>query len=646
MTSAALQLPAENPFAELGFFDDNLQTLALPPGTLRETRAAEPKGRIVLDGDRTPQLMLDGRILGAPVSEDEIEAYASRVTAQTVFIVFGLGMGHVARALRAASSAPVVVYEPDPGLLRKVLEAGPTDLGDIAIFTNLHDLPRVWLNIGLSKLEGIVIRSSGYPEAYPAPLLALPSAVHETFQRINITENTYQLRARTWVDDILANLPTIAGTVPFVSLMRRFEGVPAFIVGAGPSLDKNVALLKEAGEKGIVFAVNSSARALARNGVDPQVLACIESHDSSHLLGELPFIDRCVRAFSICAAPNIMKTGKGPLLPIHEALPQMEAPLRELMGAPGLAVCGSVSTAAFSLAEALGCNPIVFVGQDLAYTSGRTHAGGTWWEDSRATAGADGTVDLSWSDALKKVGHRHEKEPMSQVTAWGGQGTALSGSSFTGIRIWLEAAAALIHDRNPNLRLVNATEGGARIEGFEERTLAEVLAELEPRHITPESIAGVARAARAPLSQESLSGWAREQATRAARVRRAARRLRKVAAHARAAVGAEHASSIQAAFAALDEAEKAVSQAVAGAQLVDLWAHGDVVAATNASEASDARMDEDDRTAKAEAARATERSIHVAEVIENAARSLQSKLEASVFGIPSVGSHQNERNEK
>lgn len=640
MTSAATRIEPSGPFSELDFFDDNLLTLALPAATWREALAAKPKGRIVLDADRTPQLELDGRILGAPIPEEQLEAYAARVSPQTVFIVFGLGMGHVARALRAVSDAPVVVYEPDPGLLRRVLEAGPTDLGGIPIFTSLLDLAGVWLKIGLSRLEGIVIRSSGYSEAYPEPLLALPAAVHETFQRINITENTYQLRARVWVDDVLTNLKTIAGTVPFVGLMRKFEGVPAFIVGAGPSLDKNVALLNEAKKKGIVIAVNSSARALARNGVEPQVLACIESHDSSHLLAQLPYIDRVVRAFSICAAPKILETGKGPLLPIHEGLPQLEAPLRELMHVPGLAVCGSVSTAAFSLAEALGCNPIVFVGQDLAYTSGRTHAGGTWWEDSRATAAKDGTVELSWSEALKKVGHRHEKEPMTEVPAWGGKGTALSGSSFTGIRIWLEAAAALIHDRNPSLRLVNATEGGARVEGFEERTLAEVLAELEDRGITTETITETAAATRAPLTREALAGWAKDQSTRTARVRRAARRLRKVAAHARAAVSGEHAQSVHAAFAALEDAEREVSSAVAAAPLVDLWAHGDVIAA------SEAQMDDTDKTAKADAVRATERGIRVAEIVENAARELTQRLEAAANSIPSSGSPRNERNEK
>ena len=43
-----------------------------------------------------------------------------------------------------------------------------------------------------------------------------------------------------------------------------------------------------------------------------------------------------------------------------------------------------MSTVAFALAAALGCSPIVLVGQDLAFTDGRTHAEGTRFEHSRA----------------------------------------------------------------------------------------------------------------------------------------------------------------------------------------------------------------------------------------------------------------------
>ncbi len=462
---------------------------------------------------------------------------ARRATDRTVFLVFGMGMGHVARALRDQSEQPVVVFEPDVGILRTLLEYGPTDLGGVQVITSLQSLMGAWVQIGTNHLDAIIARTPGYAGAYPAELIALPTAVHEIFQRIGITQNTYEARARAWVDDILGNLETIIGTVPFLALAAKYRGVPAFIVGAGPSLDKNVALVEEATKKGIVFCVNSSTRSLAKRGVVPHVLACIESIDSSELLAGLPFIDQVIRAFSLSAAPNILRTGKGPLLPTHELLPQFAKPLEQLTGAPGVAVCGSVSTAAFSLAHALGCSPIVLLGQDLAYTSGRTHASGSFWEDSRATVSKEtGEMKLDWSETLKKIGHRHGVEPLAEIPAWGGQGTVYSGVSFSGIRGWFESAASMLTEARQSVHLVNATEGGGRIEGFEERPLRDVLSELPELGITGQSMAELAHAARPAITREHVAGWVGEQAVLTAEVRRAARRLRRVGVHALAAI--------------------------------------------------------------------------------------------------------------
>lgn len=613
--SAALQLRAT------GFLEENLDALAFPELTCKEILAATPKGRIVHTSDRTPLLEVDGHLLGAPLPDDEVRAIVRRSSDRTVFVVFGMGMGHVARALRDASEQPVVVLEPDVGVLRTMLDHGPTDLGGIHVVTSTQALLSAWVQIGQRFLDAIIVRTPGYSSAYGDMLLALPNAIQELFQRIGITQNTYEARARIWVEDILANLSTIVDTTPFLSLIGKYRGVPAFIVGAGPSLDKNVGLLREAAKKGIVIAVNSSAKALARHGIVPHVLACIESMDSSHLLRELPFIDDVVRAFSLCAAPNILKTGKGPLLPVHEHLPQFALPLMQLTGVPGAAVCGSVSTAAFSIAHALGCSPIVLLGQDLAYTSGRTHASGSWWDESRATVSKEtGEMKLEWSEALKKVGHRHGAEPMTEIPAWGGEGVVYSGISFSGIRGWFESAAAVLTEARDELRLVNATEGGGRIQGFEESRLADVLRDLPEVGITASSLAARAAESGALISSARIAEWIREQAKLTENVRNAARRMRRRGMSALGAVRANESKRVRTSFEALEKAEIAMRAAVHAAPLVDLWAH-EAVTRTAASELGAGGND-----ARADAARATEKGIMVAEAVERAAAELRRKL--------------------
>ena len=96
-------------------------------------------------------------------------------------------------------------------------------------------------------------------------------------QRSRVNDATHRLRARVWLEDVLANLDVLRESSSFLALAGQYRDVPAFIVGAGPSLGKNGKLLAEAAQKGLVIAVNASARALTSYGVEPQDLAYTES---------------------------------------------------------------------------------------------------------------------------------------------------------------------------------------------------------------------------------------------------------------------------------------------------------------------------------------------------------------------------------
>jgi hypothetical protein len=289
------------------------------------------------------------------------------------------------------------------------------------------------------------------------------------------------------------------------------------------------------------------------------------------------FADRCVRAYSLAAHPRSLRSGGGPLLPIYEGLPQLNPPLTELTGFRGLPVCGSVSTVAFSLAQRLGCSPIVLTGQDLAYTDGQAYAPGSAYQESRVRVSEDGTeLILDWCDTLKQT-HRgavapmHEREPLERVPAWGGGGSVLSGIGFSAIRAWFETAARTLSREYPDQRLVNATEGGARIDGFSERSLSDVLKELPLRTITAESLARDARAAARPLTRQRIGAWAARQRELTHQVRRSARRVRRLAERCDRALARDDSTAVTRAFAKLDDAEAAPKHAVNSAPFVDVW---------------------------------------------------------------------------
>jgi hypothetical protein len=562
------------------FLAANLEHLKLPPLTLDAVQAATSRAELYEAAPGEPLLRAEAHLLGGTVNDAELRRTVGD-DHEALYVVFGVGLGHTARALRTITSAPVVIFEPDAGVLRALLELGPSDLSDFDIVCTTHDLTQIWTTVFNGRRAAALVNTPGYVAAYPDQATHLREALAELVQRSRVNDNTHRLRARDWVADVLENVELLSEHPGFLALAGKYRGVPAFIVGAGPSLGTNGQHLLQAQKKGLVFAVNTSARALDKLGVEPQVLCCMESIDVSHLLRDVSFIDRVVRAFSLTAHPQTLRTGRGPLLAIWEAFSQIANPLKQLTGYPGVPVSGSVSTQAFALAQRLGCSPIVFVGQDLAYTDGRAYAVGTPYEGSRVGVSQDGrTLELDWCNTVKTT-HRlagrtiHQSEPMSETTAWGGQGTVLTTIGFSAVRAWLEAAAIVLGREAPELRLVNATEGGARIAGFEEKTLLTLLEEFPERNITAPEIAALAREQRALPTRTDVADWSDRQANAVSAARYTARRIRRLASTTLQAI--KHGSgNVSARLSRLDAAEQDLSRKVNEAPLLDAWSWGDV----------------------------------------------------------------------
>jgi Protein of unknown function DUF115 len=602
------------------YLDSNLERLWLGERTREHVERAEASGEVLYTADGTPVLRHRGALLGTPSDDLWLDRAVRESPRDSAYLVFGLGLGHTARALRALTDAPIMIYEPDPGLMRRALEVGPSDLGAFPIVCTAHDLTQLWPTFGGNRDNVTLISTPGYVSLYEREDRDLREAVTQLVQRRSVNDATHRIRAREWISDVLENLELLRESPFFLGLAEKYKDVPAFIVGAGPSLGKNAELLADATKKGLVFAVNSSALSLARRGVTPQVVACMESIDLSLLLSQVPYLDDVVRAFSMTAHPNTLRTGKGPLLPVYEGLPQF-TPLVSLGRASGLAVCGSVSTLAFSLAQRLGCSPIVLVGQDLAYTGGQAYAAGTPYEGSKVELSADGqSIVHQRSSALHAVsGLKVEQEPLREATAWGGDGTVYSTIGFSAVRNWLELAAdVLAHDR-PEQRLINATEGGARIAGFTELSLAQVLAPLPELHITARDIAAAAHAAQPPLEAARLIGWLDVQLSGARAARHAARRVRRLALAAERIVKEGTPRAITGAFAKLEAAERQLRVAVGSSPFVDgySWTAVDAVMQGAAGEQTDSQ---------ASAVNAVRAEARFASAIESCTRELEAKL--------------------
>jgi len=622
------------------FLDINLESLRMQEDTRALVRDAEPRGKVEVLADGTPFVRTSDARLGLPLAPTEIFAQLGQLEVHHVVVVFGLGMGQLARAVRAMYNVPVVVYEPDPAVLRTVLEYGPLELGHVAVVSGISDLTKQWRDFAARLVDVRVLTTPGYYSAYPDEVKAFVEAIPTLLQRTAISKATYRNRAKFWVEDIIDNVELLTHSPPFLTLEGHYDGVPGFIIGAGPSLDKNIALVREAAKKGIVFATNSGAVSLARHGIEPQVVCCIESIDASSKLGNLFFIDRVVRAFSLSAAPQTLRTGAGPLMPVHEAIAQYNGPLEDLTGHGGLPMAGSVSTIAASLARVLGCSPLVLIGQDLAYSGGRTYATGTGYESSRAEIDPQtGTIHLKWNEEIIRVhgeaqGQTRDREELRRVPAWGGEGEVDSGVGFAGVQHWFEATAELLRKMGSTIELVNATEGGVHIAGYEDRRLSDVLAALPDRDITADSIERDARAAWTPITLERILEWLETHARTSREVIRVARRLRRYARLGARATASARPDLVTRVYDRMERAEAEMRVAVAACPLVDAWAHRAVDTAMLAAGELESTVEVGPHRAAVDA---NEKSARIAGAVEEAARELETALKKAATRIGTRG---------
>jgi hypothetical protein len=619
----ALDAPAPAP----SVLEENIAALDIRGRTRDQVWAAEPRGRVVRQPDGNHALVVDGQVLGAPGDAVSRARTMANIAAakNAIVVLLGLGVGHALREIRALTSAPILVYEPDPGLLRTVLEWGPSDLGGVGVCTDLVDLRILWGAARTSRPEVTLVCSPGYRQLFPDAEAALAATVQSLIANSHISENTHYLRARIWLSDIFANLEHMVGVTSFLALEDRYQGMPAFIVGAGPSLEKNVELLRDATKKGIVIAVNTSARALAKKGIAPQVLACLESIDLSADMRELPFIDDVVRAFSMTGSPAHLTTGRGPLLPTYEAIRACTV-LTELFGHTGLSVGASVTTAAVMLAERLGCNPIVLVGQDLAFTGNQAYASGTRYEGSTIRLDDNGRIVHNWSKAKVEAhgttaGKLPATQPLQDVPAWGGNGSVPSTPSFTSVRDWLAMAADLSHRSKPEIRYVNATEGGARIPNFEERRLQDVLADMPERGITSRTIADDAARLGKAVTRAQIHAWAERQLELVRKAKEAATLVDKLVKKALAELDGSKPEAVTRSFRRLESAEKALRQACIEQPLIETWSNAELQRITFASKRAQI-----EKSAQAEAEHALCNEGKIADMVIRSTEELETIL--------------------
>ncbi|MEM8782949.1 MAG: 6-hydroxymethylpterin diphosphokinase MptE-like protein [Planctomycetota bacterium] len=304
-------------------------------------------------------------------------------------VVMGFGVGHhAARAAEVLGRAGVlVVYEPDPAVLRGVLER----------INHAHWLnrPNVFLFVGDVDRAELTARldSQAATLAQGTRLIAHPPTrrLHETavtafsghvtelmaFCRTNLA--TALVNAARTCRNLAMNLPAYAAGATTDQLKDAARGRLAVCVSAGPSLVRNIGLLTDPHFRSrvVVIAVQTALKPLLDRGVRPDFVTALDySPICSRFYEDLPPLPDVTLVAEPKAHHSIPDAFPGPVRLLKSdfadrALGPLARPRQAMK--PG----ATVAHLSVYLAEHLGCDPIALIGQDLGFSDGLYYAPGT-----------------------------------------------------------------------------------------------------------------------------------------------------------------------------------------------------------------------------------------------------------------------------
>ena len=298
----------------------------------------------------------------------------------------------------------------------------------------------------------------GYDVIHREMCEAYMNSVIEAMRNITANRATHLTFHRSLPQGMLYNMKHLIRFSNVRQLQEQLkkldlENVPAIIVSARPSLDKNVHLLKQAQGKAVIIVVDASIRAVMRAGVRPDLLCSVDPNSPERFFSELDLRDiywTCCQSTN----PRLIQKYAEHIFYYGSYGERWNKMLEKELGCGLLEIStgGSVSTEAFMLALYLGFRRIVLIGQDLAFTGGVSHTKGI-------------------GDALGENVDYINSRYLMEVE--GIDGTILQ----TDYQMWFykQWFEKVIRINQNNIRVIDATEGGARIEGTELMTLEEVI---------------------------------------------------------------------------------------------------------------------------------------------------------------------------
>lgn len=404
----------------------------------------------------------------------EIDKFISSIkefTDKDNFIVFGLSFcEHIKELLKLINKdSKILVVEVN----RELVDYCKNDQDIIKIIEN----PKITVTFDKSEIEKFMLTNiketnadrlkileyCNYTRIYKKEYEERFKLIRDLLMNVKINRNTISAFGDAFLSNTISNLKYISNSNPINKLENVYLNEPAIIVSAGPSLIKNIDELKGINNALILSGGRTIESLLTRN-ISPTCLGVTDPGEVSYKL-----VENCIDKvkvpliFSDMTNEKVVSSHKGEKF-FYTISDLISRAFKQKI--PTLYGGGSIAHSLINLAIYMGCNPIIFIGQDLAYTDEKNHAS---------------FCRNSWDSEETNV---HNDSYGRDIYVKDVNGNLVRTSmTLNDFRVSIEN----IIKKYPNIKFINATEGGALIEGAENRKLREIIKELKKEKIAPMS---------------------------------------------------------------------------------------------------------------------------------------------------------------
>ncbi|EAL0933789.1 motility associated factor glycosyltransferase family protein [Campylobacter coli] len=269
----------------------------------------------------------------------------------------------------------------------------------------------------------------------------------------------------------LQNIPSMLESIPFQRILsqRKNKFDNAIVVSAGPSLTKQLSLLKAYQDKAVIFCADGALSMLEKKGIVPDYVTNLDFTDlAMKFFQNKENLKQSIIALECATHPNVARSlnAENCMIVLRNKALYQRFNLNDF----GYIDTGThVSHFSYTLALALGFKNIIMIGQDLAFDE----------EGNSHSKGFDFGEKFSGEENIDKL----------KVPAYAGKGEVLTHIAWNDYRIKLEYLFAC---NDQKAKFYNATEGGARINFTEELSFKEccekLLTKEKPKFELPKSL--------------------------------------------------------------------------------------------------------------------------------------------------------------